>query len=64
MGSISEMDSKTIELLRAAYLAGFNRTGEGWNAEWPFGHEKRNPEDDANWRERRDEDIMALIARG
>lgn len=46
--------------LEAAYLAGFNASGEGYNGEYPFGDNSRNPADDSNWCATRDDDIRAL----
>lgn len=42
------------ELLRAAYLAGFDASSEGYNAEWPFGDNRENPADDPHWCTKRD----------
>jgi hypothetical protein len=45
--------------IEAAYLAGFQATGEGYNAEYPF--EGRNPEDDAAWVRDRDNALRQLL---
>jgi len=47
--------------IEAAYLAGFQATGEGYNAEYPF--EGRNPEDDAAWVRDRDNALCQLLER-
>lgn len=36
-------------LMRLAYLAGWNASGEGYNAEYPFGDSDMDPEADAKW---------------
>lgn len=36
-------------LMRLAYLAGWNASGEGYNAECPFGDSDMDPEADAKW---------------
>ena len=48
--------------VEAAYLAGFNSSGEGYNGEYPFQQRGRDPKDDADWIARRDAEIAALIA--
>jgi hypothetical protein len=48
------------EALKAAYLAGFNASGEGYNGEYPFGDHVQDPEEDAAWRKNRDESITAI----
>jgi predicted Fe-S protein YdhL (DUF1289 family) len=47
------------QALEAAYLAGFQATGEGYNAEYPF--EGCNPEADAAWVKDRDSAIRQLL---
>ena len=42
------------EMLRAAYLAGFSASSEGYNAEWPFEDNGENPADDPHWCTTRD----------
>lgn len=49
-------------LMRLAYLAGWNASGEGYNAEYPFGDNDKDPEADAKWVAARDAAIDA--ARG
>lgn len=46
--------------MRAAYLAGFNASGEGWNGEYPFQDKGRSPEADADWIAARDRILAAL----
>lgn len=48
--------------LEAAYLAGWNASGEGYNAEYPFGDHARNPEEDAAWVKDRDNAICQALA--
>lgn len=47
------------EQMRAAYLAGFNASGEGWNGEI-MQDKGKNPADDADWTHRRDENLADL----
>ncbi len=54
-----EDKAKVQQALEAAYLAGFQATGEGYNAEYPF--EGRNPEDDAAWVRDRDDALHQLL---
>ena len=49
------------QLLEKAYLAGFNATGDGHNAEYPYDHLNLNPEEDTEWLERRDEKLKELL---
>ncbi len=46
------------EALKAAYLAGFNASGEGYNGEYPF--HGAHPEQDAGWIKNRDNEITAI----
>jgi hypothetical protein len=48
--------------LNAAYLAGFNASGEGWNGEWPFQDKGRDPTEDEHWCECRATTIRKLGA--
>lgn len=48
--------------LEAAYLAGWNASGEGYNAEYPFGDHARNPEEDAVWVKDRDNALQEALA--
>jgi len=52
---------KLMELLRRAYLEGFSRTGEGYNAEYPFYDRELHPTDDAEWVARRDQTLKQII---
>lgn len=47
--------------LEAAYLAGFNASGEGYNGEYPFGDHARNPEEDAAWIKDRDNALRKAL---
>jgi hypothetical protein len=46
--------------LEAAYFAGFNASGEGYNGEYPFGDHVQDPEEDAAWRKNRDNELTAI----
>jgi hypothetical protein len=46
--------------LEAAYLAGFNASGEGYNGEYPFGDHVQDPEEDAVWCKDRDDELTAI----
>jgi hypothetical protein len=48
--------------LEAAYLAGFNASGEGYNGEYPFGDWIQRPEQDKNWCAERDDFIKQALA--
>ena len=48
-------------LIRKAYLAGFNASGEGYNAEWPYQDKGKNPEDDPAWVELRESTVEELL---
>ena len=54
------MDKDTDLKLEAAYLAGFQASGEGYNGEYPFGDRNRNPEHDPVWCKDRDNKITAI----
>ena len=51
------------DLLRAAYLAGFNASGEGWNGEYPFHDKGDTPESNPHWIETRDKNLAPLASR-
>jgi hypothetical protein len=46
--------------LEAAYLAGFNASGEGYNGEYPFEHKGKNCTDDPIWCKDRDNELTAI----
>jgi hypothetical protein len=46
--------------LEAAYLAGFNASGEGYNGEYPFQDHNAHPEQDAGWVRGRDNKLSAI----
>jgi len=48
------------ELLEAAYLAGFNASGEGYNGEFPFDDRDQKPQHDFAWCKDRDNAITAI----
>jgi hypothetical protein len=48
------------ELLEAAYLAGFNASGEGYNGEFPFDDRDQKPQHDPAWCKDRDNAIAAI----
>jgi hypothetical protein len=57
------MKDEALKLaLEAAYLAGFNESGEGWNGEYPFGDYSQQPEQDKNWYAERDRFIKRALA--
>lgn len=57
------MSKETMKLaLEAAYLAGWNASGEGYNSEYPFGDHARNPEEDAAWIKDRDNALRKALA--
>jgi hypothetical protein len=49
--------------LEAAYLAGFNASGEGYNGECPFEYKNKNPEHDAVWCKDRDNALQEALAK-
>ena len=51
---------KVAALVEAAYLAGFNSSGEGYNGEYPFDHKGINHESDARWIAERDRALAAF----
>jgi hypothetical protein len=48
--------------LEAAYLAGFNASGEGYNGEYPFSDIVYKPQDDADWVQNRDAALREALA--
>ena len=57
------MTKEALKLaLEAAYLAGFNASGEGYNSEYPFDDDDDKPEDDAAWVKRRDDTNKEALA--
>ena len=48
--------------LEAAYLAGFNASGEGYNGEYPFGDICKHPEDHSVWCKDRDNALEEALA--
>jgi hypothetical protein len=54
---------KALKLaLEAAYLSGFNASGEGYNGECPFGDRSERPEQNKNWCAERDDFINQALA--
>lgn len=53
------LDRLIREAEAQGYLAGFNASGEGWNGEYPFADYGKNPEEDADWVERRNAILRA-----
>jgi hypothetical protein len=51
------------QALEAAYLAGFNASGEGYNGEYPFGDKNQNPEHDSVWCKDRDNALEEALAK-
>jgi len=49
------------QALEAAYLAGFNASGEGYNGEFPFQDGSCSPEDDPQWCQKRDDALRTAI---
>jgi hypothetical protein len=50
------------QALEAAYLAGFNASGEGYNGEFPFQDRSCSPEDDPQWCQKRGDALRTAIA--
>lgn len=50
------------QALWAAYLAGFNASGQGWNAEYPFQDNDTNPEQNAGWVQKRDKFVEQALS--
>jgi len=58
------MSKEAMKLaLEAAYLAGFNASGEGYNGEFPFEDKNKNPEHDSVWCKDRDNDLEEALAK-
>jgi len=55
---------QVLALMRAAYLAGFKTTGEGYNYEYPFDHKNEEPENTDWWVADREEELLKLLAAG
>ncbi len=51
----------TRKLLESAYLAGFRAAGEGWNGEYPFQDNGRDPVEDSYWSQKREEYVSAML---
>ena len=49
------------EALEAAYLAGFNASGEGYNGEYPFGDKMQDPAKNPVWKKDRDNYIKEAL---
>ena len=47
--------------LEAAYLAGFNASGEGYNGEYPFGDKMQDPAENRVWKKDRDNYIKEAL---
>ena len=57
------MSKEAMKLaLEAAYLAGFNASGEGYNGEYPFQDYNKHPEKDAGWCQNRDAYVREALA--
>mgnify|MGYP001072892095 FL=1 len=55
-----EARAKDEARVKAAYLAGFNASAEGWNGEYPYSDTNLSPEDDTDWIECRDAALAAM----
>jgi hypothetical protein len=53
---------RAAKIMKAAYAAGFEASGEGWNAEYPFADHNGDFEKDADWLAKRDERLRPLLA--
>ena len=49
------------QALESAYLAGFYRSGEGYNSDYPFSNKGLDPLDDPYWIESRDAYVRTAI---
>jgi hypothetical protein len=57
------MSKEAMKLaLEAAYLAGFNASGEGYNGEYPFQDHNAHPAQDEGWCQNRDAYIREVLA--
>jgi hypothetical protein len=57
------MSKETMKLaLEAAYLAGFNASGEGYNGEYPFDVTVNRPEQNGAWVRDRDIYVSKALA--
>ncbi|WP_010508361.1 hypothetical protein [Komagataeibacter europaeus] len=56
----SELAQMRKDELRKGYALGFNMSGEGYNGEYPFQDNGRDPEKDSAWIRDRDDVIRAL----
>jgi hypothetical protein len=54
---------KFQQALEAAYLAGFNASGEGYNGEYPFEYKNRKPQENDAWCKNRDKTLMTIDTR-
>jgi hypothetical protein len=52
---------QVLALMRAAYLAGFKTSGEGYNYEYPFETNDEEPENTDWWVEERERDVLRLL---
>ena len=57
------MIEKMKQALEAAYLAGFNASGEGYNGEYPFGDKMQDPSENRVWKKDRDNYVSQAIAK-
>ena len=57
------MSKEAMKLaLEAAYLAGFNASGEGYNGEYPFQDHNAHPAQDEGWCQNRDNALRKALA--
>lgn len=47
--------------IEAAYLSGFNASGEGWNAQYPFDDKKESIKANASWIKSRDKYVSVVL---
>ncbi len=62
LSDLARLREEAERRVRAAYLAGFNVSGEGWNGEYPFQDYNRDPEADPDWLKTRDSTLARLVA--
>jgi len=57
------MNANLVQLLNAAYLAGFNDSAEGWNGEYPFSDNNIKLTSHDGWMQDRDKAINKLLSK-
>lgn len=56
-----DLGKEVRKMLRKAFLAGFNISGEGYNSDYPFDEKDNKPQNNSDWRKKRNSAVNEII---